>query len=113
MIVQNTKKHIKVNDRVEIITGGDKGRVGKVIRVNRRSGRVVVEKTNMIKRHTKPSAANQQGGIIDKEAPVAISNLMLICPRCTKTSRVRYKILDDGSKVRTCRKCGKSVEPQA
>ncbi len=72
-----SKTHIKVNDQVEVIAGGDKGRVGKVIRIDRNRGRVVVEKINMIKRHTKPNALNQQGGIIDKEAPVAISNLML------------------------------------
>ncbi|MFH7325289.1 50S ribosomal protein L24 [Desulfurivibrio sp. C05AmB] len=111
--MQNAKTHIKVNDRVEVIAGGDKGRVGKVIRIDRNRGRAVVEKINMIKRHTKPNALNQQGGIIDKEAPVAISNLMLICPKCAKTSRVARKALEDGTRVRICKKCGESVEGKA
>lgn len=111
--MQNAKTHIKVNDRVEVIAGGDKGRVGKVIRIDRNRGRAVVEKINMIKRHTKPNALNQQGGIIDKEAPVALSNLMLICPKCAKTSRVARKALEDGTRVRICKKCGESVEGKA
>jgi large subunit ribosomal protein L24 len=111
--MQVEKSAIKVNDQVEVIAGKDKGRVGKVVRIHGKTGRVVVEKVNMIKRHTKPSAVNQQGGIIDKEAPVAISNVMIICPKCTKTVRVGRKVLDDGEKVRFCKKCGESVEQKA
>ncbi|MFW8600514.1 50S ribosomal protein L24 [Desulfobacterota bacterium M19] len=102
--------HIKSDDQVEVIAGKDKGRVGKVLRVDRKQGRAIVEKVNMIKRHTKPNQAVQQGGIIDKEALIQLSNLMLICPKCTKTSRVGRKILDDGSKVRICKKCGEPVD---
>ncbi len=102
--------HIKSDDQVEVIAGKDKGRVGKVLRVDRKQGRAVVEKVNMIKRHTKPNQAVQQGGIIDKEALIQLSNLMLICPKCTKTSRVGRKILEDGSKVRICKKCGEPVD---
>jgi len=102
--------HIKSDDQVEVIAGKDKGRVGKVLRVDRKHGRAIVEKVNMIKRHTKPNQAVQQGGIIDKEALIQLSNLMLICPKCTKTSRVGRKILDDGSKVRICKKCGEPVD---
>lgn len=108
-----TKKKLKLNDQVEVIAGKDKGRVGKIIKVHRDSDKVIVEKINMIKRHTKPSVMNQQGGIIDKEAPLQSSNLMLICPRCNKTTRVGSNILDDGAKVRTCKKCGESVEANA
>ncbi|MFH7320260.1 50S ribosomal protein L24 [Desulfurivibrio sp. D14AmB] len=111
--MHNAKTHLKVNDRVEVITGRDKGRVGKVIKVDRSQGRAVVEKINMIKRHTKPSQLNQQGGIIEKEAPVAISNLKLICPKCAQTSRIGRKILEDGTKVRICKKCNESVEAKA
>lgn len=111
--MHNAKTHIKVNDRVEVIAGGDKGRVGKVIRLDRRRGRAVVDKINMIKRHTKPSAQNQQGGILEKEAPVAISNLMLICPKCAKTSRIGRRTLEDGSRERFCKKCEESVEVPA
>ncbi|HFQ81347.1 MAG TPA: 50S ribosomal protein L24 [Desulfobacterales bacterium] len=102
--------HIKSNDQVEVIAGKDKGRVGKVLRVDRKQGRAIVEKVNMIKRHTKPNQAVQQGGIIDKEALLQLSNLMLICPKCTKTSRVGRKMLEDGSKVRICKKCGEPVD---
>ena len=106
-------KKIKLNDQVEVIAGKDKGRVGKVIKVFRDSDKVLVEKINMIKRHTKPSMANQQGGIIEKEARLHISNLMLICPKCSKTSRLGRKILDDGVKVRFCKKCGETVDTKA
>lgn len=107
------KTHLKINDQVEVIAGKDKGRVGKVIKVNATDGKAIVEKINMIKRHTKPSQLNQQGGIIEKEAPLDASNLMVICPKCSKTSRVGKKILEDGSKVRICKKCTESVEANA
>jgi len=107
------KTHLKINDQVEVIAGKDKGRVGKVIRVNANDGKAIVEKINMIKRHTKPSQMNQQGGIIEKEAALDVSNLMVICPKCSKTSRLGKKILDDGSKVRICKKCNESVEAKA
>lgn len=106
-------RKIKLNDQVEIIAGKDKGRVGKVIRAFRDQDKVIVEKINMIKRHTKPSMANQAGGIIDKEAPVHTSNVMLVCPKCSKATRTGSKILDDGGKVRVCKKCGESVEAKA
>ena len=107
------KTHLKVNDQVEVIAGKDKGRVGKVIKVNATDGKAIVEKINMIKRHTKPSQTNQQGGILEKEAAIDASNLMVICPKCSKTSRVGKKILEDGSKVRICKKCTESVEAKA
>ncbi|MDZ7642362.1 MAG: 50S ribosomal protein L24 [Desulfurivibrio sp.] len=109
----NKKTHLKVNDQVEVISGSEKGRVGKVIRVDRARERAVVEKIKMVKRHTKPSAMNQQGGIIEKEAPLALSNLKLICPKCAQTVRTGRKSYDDGSKVRICKKCNESVETAA
>jgi large subunit ribosomal protein L24 len=102
--------HVKKDDQVEILAGKDKGRVGKLLRVDRKAGKAIVEKVNIIKRHTKPSPANQQGGIIEKEAYVDMSNLMLICPKCSKTVRVGRKVLDDGSKVRVCKKCSEIVD---
>ena len=107
------KKKIKLNDKVEVICGKDRGRVGKVIRISRDNDRVLVEKINMIKRHTKPNMVNQQGGIIEREAPIHISNLMLVCPKCAKAVKVGRKALDDGSRVRVCKKCGESVEATA
>lgn len=106
-------KKIKLNDQVEIIAGKDKGMVGKVIRAFRDTDQVIVEKINMIKRHTKPNMANQQGGIIEKEASINLSNVMLLCPKCSKATRVGFQILDDGAKVRICKKCGESVEAKA
>ena len=106
-------KKIKLNDQVEVTAGKDKGMVGKVIKAFRDTDRIIVEKVNMIKRHTKPNMANQQGGIIDKESANHISNVMLLCPKCSKATRVGVKSLDDGAKVRVCKKCGESVEAKA
>ncbi len=107
------RNYLKVNDQVEIIAGKDKGRVGKILRIYKSKGRAVVERANMIKRHTRPNAANQQGQIVEKEAPMHVSNLMLVCPKCTKTVRVKRNILDDGSKVRVCKSCDEIIEPKA
>ena len=109
--MQQGKSYLKVNDQVEVITGKDKGRVGKILKVYKKSDRALVERINMIKRHTKARAAGQEGQIVEKEAPIHISNLMLVCPKCTNTVRVGNKTLDDGSKVRICKKCSESVEP--
>lgn len=104
------KTYLKKNDQVEVIAGKDKGRVGKVLRVMRDKDKAVVERINMIKRHTKPQSMGQQGQIVDKESPVHVSNLQLICPECTKTGRIGRKILEDGTKVRFCKSCGESIE---
>jgi large subunit ribosomal protein L24 len=104
---------LKVNDQVEIISGKDKGRVGKIIKVLNKTDRAVVERANMIKRHTKPTANNQQGQIVEKEAPIHVSNLMIVCPKCTKTGRVGKKFLEDGTKVRVCKNCNESIETKA
>ncbi len=101
---------LKKDDQVEVLSGKDKGRVGKILRVDPRSNKAIVEKVNMVKRHTKPNPANQQGGIIEKEAMLDLSNLKLICPKCAKTVRIGRKVLVDGSKVRVCKKCGEAVE---
>lgn len=103
-------KKIKLSDQVEIIAGKDKGMVGKVIKAFRDTDQVIVEKVNMIKRHTKPNMVNQQGGIVEKESSIDVSNVMLLCPKCSKATRVGFKVLDDGAKIRICKKCGESVE---
>lgn len=108
--MQQGKSYLKVNDQVEVITGKDKGRVGKILKVYKKSDKALVERINMIKRHTKARAAGQEGQIVDKEAPIHVSNLMLVCPKCTNSVRVGNKTLDDGSKVRICKKCSESVE---
>ncbi|MDR3629267.1 MAG: 50S ribosomal protein L24 [Desulfocapsaceae bacterium] len=107
------KTYLKKNDQVEIIAGKDKGRVGKILRVLPDSSQAVVERINMVKRHMKPREMNQQGQIIEKEAPIHVSNLQLICPECTKTGRIGKKVLEDGTKVRFCKSCGGSVESKS
>lgn len=103
---------LRRDDQVEVIAGKDKGRVGKIFKVHSQD-RVLVEKINMIKRHMKPDVKNKQGGILDKEAAIHVSNLKLICPKCAKTVRIAYKKLEDGTKFRICKKCGESVDLKA
>lgn len=102
--------NLRINDQVEVITGKDKGRVGKVLRIDSQSKRVIVERLNMIKRHTKPTDASQSGQIVEKEASLHISNLMLVCPECAKTVRIGKKLLEDGLKVRVCKNCNATIE---
>ncbi|OGW39920.1 MAG: 50S ribosomal protein L24 [Nitrospirae bacterium RBG_13_39_12] len=96
---------IKKNDTVLIITGKEKGKKGRILSFTPSKGRVLVEKINMIKKHMKPSRKYTQGGIIEKEAAIHISNVMLICPKCSKPTGISNTFLQDGRKVRTCKKC--------
>ncbi len=100
---------IKKNDMVMIIAGREKGKTGKVLRVLPESGRVTVERLNIVKRHSKPRGAASPGGIVEKEAPLDISNLMFFCERCNAPVRVGYKIAADKSKTRVCRSCHESL----
>lgn len=101
--------NLRVNDKVEIIAGKDKGRVGKILNIDKERGRVVVERINMIKRHQKAKDASQSGQIIEREASIHCSNVMLVCPECAETVRVGKIILEDGQKVRICKKCNANV----
>ena len=104
------KCHIKKDDKVKIITGKDKGKIGKVLKVDRKKDRLLVENINVVKRHTRPSAQNRQGGIVESEAPISWSNVMLMCNKCMNPIRVQMKTLDDGKKVRACRKCNEVID---
>ena len=104
------KTYLKKNDQVEVIAGKDKGRVGKVLKVFPADENALVERINMIKRHTKATEMNQQGQIVEREARIHVSNLQLICPECTKTGRIGRKTLEDGTKIRFCKSCGESIE---
>ncbi len=106
----NRKTYIKKDDKVKIIAGKDKDRVGKVLKIDKKTGRVIVEKANIVKRHLKPSKQNPQGGIAEKEAPIQLSNIMLMCNKCLKPARIRIKILEDGKKIRVCIKCGEVID---
>jgi len=101
---------LRINDQVEVIAGKDKGRVGKILKIDKNANKAVVERINMIKRHMKPTDATQPGQIVEKEASIHISNLMLICPECAKTVRIGKKQLEDGSKVRVCKSCSATIE---
>lgn len=105
MAAEKQKLHVKKGDLVMVITGKDAGKTGKVLEVLPKKGRVVVEKVNIVKRHTKPSKSLPQGGILEKESPIASSNVMLYCPECKSVTRKSVKITEAG-KVRVCKKCG-------
>jgi len=105
-----SKCQIKKDDKVKIIAGKDNGKVGKVLKVDRKKQRIVVEIANTVKRHTRPSAQNRQGGIIETEAPLHISNVMLLCNKCIQPVRIKLQRLDDGKKVRVCRKCNEQID---
>jgi large subunit ribosomal protein L24 len=102
--------HVRRGDTVGVITGRERGKRGKVLRILTAKGRVLVEHVNMIKKHQRPTQKLRQGGIIEREGPLALSNVLVICGRCDKPSRTGVKVLADGRKVRVCRRCGESVD---
>jgi len=106
------KKHpiIKKNDKVTILSGKEQGKIGNVLKVDIENERAIVEKINIVKRHTKPSAANAQGGILEMEASIHISNLMIICNKCAEPTKIGKRTLDDGSRVRICKKCSEILD---
>lgn len=101
---------IRKNDNVIIIAGKDKGKKGKVRRVFPDKGRVIVEGLNMIKRHSRARRAVRQAGIIELEAPIHVSNVMLVCNKCDKPTRVGFRFLADGKKVRICNSCQEVID---
>ncbi len=97
---------IKKGDRVRVLTGKDRGKDGNVTRVLPATGKVIVDGVNVAKKHQRATKATMQGGIIDKDMPLPVANVALLCPACGKATRVGYKIDGDGTKVRVCKKCG-------
>ncbi len=108
--MERYKCKLKKDDKVKVIAGKDKGKIGKIIKVDRKNHRVLVENINIIKRHQRPSAQNRQGGIVETEAPLNWSNVMLMCNKCVKPIRIKVQQLDDGKKVRVCRKCNEQID---
>lgn len=102
--------HLHKGDTVVVLSGKEKGKRGKVLLVSPENNRAIVEAINMAVRHERPSRRNPQGGMIQKEAPIHASNLMLICPKCGKPARTGRRLLEDGSRVRTCKKCSEMVD---
>ncbi|BDU49534.1 50S ribosomal protein L24 [Haliovirga abyssi] len=100
------KLHVKTGDTVYVISGKDKGKVGKIVKVFTKKGKVVVEGINIVTKHMKPTQMNPQGGVVEKAAPIYTSKVMLYCDKCGKPTRISKKVLDDGKKVRICKHCG-------
>ena len=101
--------HIKSNDTVVVLSGRDKGKQGKVMSVDPKAGKAVVEGVSVAKRHKKPRKEGEPGGIINIETPIYASKLMRVCPKCDKPTRPAMKFKDDGKKVRVCKKCGAEI----
>jgi large subunit ribosomal protein L24 len=118
MTAERVKFSIRKNDQVQVIAGREKGKVGKVLSVNRNSGRVTVEKVNMVKRHVKPSQKYPGGGILEKEIPLHYSNVQLFCAKCNKGSRIGHKMVakkgaktkGETVKVRVCKRCDEQLD---
>jgi len=102
--------HVRRGDTVAVISGRERGKRGKVLRVLPTGGRVLVEKINMMKKHQRPTQKLRQGGIIERESPLALSNVLVVCARCDKPSRSGIKRLADGRKLRICKRCGESID---
>ena len=107
----STTAGIKKGDQVRVITGRDRGKTGRVLGVNPSKRTITIEHAGMIKRHTRANPSkNVKGGIVEKEGPMSISNVLLLCPSCNKGTRLGHKFLPDGTKERVCRRCGNSLE---
>jgi len=101
---------IRKNDSVMVIGGKERGKTGKVLRVLPDKDTVIIERLNIVKRHSKPRGPQQAGGIVEKEAPIHASNVMFMCDKCNAPVRIGHKLLGDGSKIRICRRCNEAVD---
>jgi large subunit ribosomal protein L24 len=102
------KVHVRKKDTVMVISGKDKGKIGEVLSVSPKTGKIIVKGIGIVTKHQKPSKANMQGGIIHKEAAIFSSKVMLYCTKCNSVTRINSKILADGTKVRVCKKCAET-----
>ena len=102
--------HVRRGDMVAVLGGKERGKRGKVLRVTPAAGRVLVEHVNMIKKHQRPTQKLRQGGIIEREGFIHLSNVMVVCGKCDRPSRTGTQMLADGRKVRVCKRCGESID---
>jgi large subunit ribosomal protein L24 len=114
-VMEPVRIDLKKEDTVRVIAGRDRGKTGRVLRVDRETGRVLVEHVMMVKRHTRPNPAKQiKGGVAERESPIAISNLMIVCPGCNKPVRIGHHmdVMPGGKtrRTRVCRKCGQTLD---
>ncbi len=103
-----SKSRLRKNDTVMVIKGRERGKTGKVLRLLPKENRVVIERLNLVKRHTKPSGAGSSGGILEKEAPIRLANVMIMCDRCNAPVRIGIKVIGE-DKTRVCRRCGETL----
>ena len=103
------KVHVRKKDTVMVISGKDKGKTGEVLTVIPKVGKIVVKDINIVSKHQKPNKQNMEGGIIRKEAAIYSSKVMLYCEKCKNVTRISHKILEEGTKVRVCKKCGETL----
>ena len=108
-MIGRTVYHVRKKDLIQVMTGREKGKTGKILRINQKSGKVFVEKLNIFKRHTKPTG-KAAGGIIEHEGPIALANVLLYCDKCSKGVRTKFMPLESGKKVRVCRKCSTQLD---
>jgi large subunit ribosomal protein L24 len=108
--METMKTKIKKDDKVKVLTGKDKGKIGKVLKIVKKSNRVVIENINVVKVNQRPTQANPQGGIVEKNMPVHVSNLMIMCNSCVKPTRISMKLLEDGKRVRICKQCNQQID---
>ena len=101
--------NVKKGDTVVVLSGKDKGKQGKVLSVQPKDSKVIVEGVNIVTRHTKPRRQGEEGGILKKEAPIYACKVQRVCPKCSKPTRPAHKVLADGKKVRVCKKCGAEI----
>ncbi len=104
--------HVVKNDQVVVIAGNESGKQGKVLKTFPKTERVLVEGVRLIKRHSKPTSQNPQGGIIEKEAPIHVSNVKVICPKCNKPTRIKHRVLETGKSARVCTHCNEMLTMQ-
>jgi len=104
------KCHVKKNDLVMVVRGKEKGKSGRILRVLPEKQKVIVEKINFIKRHSRPHGQQRKGGILEKEAPLHVSNVMLLCEKCNKPIRMGHRVVEGDKKARFCRKCGEILD---
>jgi large subunit ribosomal protein L24 len=108
--MKHQRRNLKKNDLVMVMAGKEKGKTGRILHIQTKKERAIVEKINFVKRHQRPTGQQRQGGIIEKESPLRLSNLMLVCDNCNRPVRLGMRVLEDGKKARYCKKCGEIVD---
>jgi large subunit ribosomal protein L24 len=109
-MIKGKKRHIKQGDMVMVMAGKEIGKSGKVLKIIQKKDRLLVEKINLFKRHVRPDRQNPQGGILEREGSIHISNVMPVCTKCTESTRIGKRVLEDGKKVRICKRCGEVLD---